>query len=154
MHWAKRKHPNRLPATYTRPHGVRHMLAFFDVQKDEFWGYFFLRKRWQETLRALKRLRACHPKDERIYLVFDNFSPHKRREIRLWAQKNNIRFVWTPTNASWLNRIECQFTEIRKFSLDNTYFRSHALLQKAMRKFIRYRNRRQKLKKRKQKTLP
>jgi hypothetical protein len=31
MHWAQRRHPQRLPATYTRHHGVRHLLAFFDV---------------------------------------------------------------------------------------------------------------------------
>lgn len=143
MHWAGRRHPQRLPATYTRYHGVRHLLAFFDVYRDQFWGYFFQRKRWQETLRAFKRLRKRYPRQIRIYLILDNFSPHKRPEIRRWARENNVCLVWTPTNASWLNRIECQFTEIRKFSLDNTYYKTHRQLQRAVRRFIRYRNKRQ-----------
>lgn len=143
MHWAGRRHPQRLPATYTRHHGVRHLLAFFDVHGDRFWGYFFQRKRWQETLRAFKRLRKLYPLRIRIYLILDNFSPHKRPEIRRWARENNVRLVWTPTNASWLNRIECQFTEIRKFSIDNTFFKTHRQLQRAVRRFIRYRNKRQ-----------
>lgn len=153
MHWAGRRHPQRLPATYTRYHGVRHLLAFFDVYRDQFWGYFFQRKRWQETLRAFKRLRKRYPRQIRIYLILDNFSPHKRPEIRRWARENNVCLVWTPTNASWLNRIECQFTEIRKFSLDNTYYKTHRQLQRAVRRFIRYRNKRQRNKPKKHTTL-
>lgn len=71
-------------------------------------------------------MRARYPLHERIYVVLDNFSPHRRGEIRRWAKRNNVVFVWTPTNASWLNRIECQFTELKKFVFHNTYFRSHA----------------------------
>jgi hypothetical protein len=27
-----------------------------------------------------------------------------------WAAANNVEFAHTPTNSSWLNRIEAQFT--------------------------------------------
>lgn len=150
MHWARRRHPQRQAATYARPHGVRHFLAFYDVQDDVLWGYFFQRKRSSETLQALKRLRKKYPEHETIYLVFDNFSPHKHRKVRRWVRKNKIVFVWTPTNASWLNRIECQFTELKKYSLDNAFYKTHNELQRAMLKFLRYRN----MRNRKRKSLP
>jgi transposase len=133
-----------LPATYTRPHGVRHFLAFYDVGRDALWGRFYPRKRWQEVLDALKTLRRRYPPDEIIYLVLDNFSPHKRKEVLRWAKLNKVKLVWTPTNASWLNRIECQFTEFRKFVFHNTYYKTHSAVKKAAFKFLRYRNHRQK----------
>jgi len=145
--WARRQHPNRLPATYRRLQGVQHLLAFYDVHQDILWGYNRPRKRWQELLEVLHRLRRRYPGDERIYLVLDNFSPHKRKEIRVWARMNNVRLVWTPTNASWLNRIECQFTELKKFVFDNTNYHSHREVRNAIIKFLTYRNRRNKKRK-------
>ena len=45
----------------------------------------------------------------RIYLVNDNLSLHWTPEIRAWAELHNVELVPTPTSASHLNRIECQF---------------------------------------------
>jgi len=103
--WGVEGSPTRLPATYTRTLGTRQYLAFYDLRQDKLWGYFSIRKRWMEVLQVLKRMRAMYPSDERIYLVLDNFSPHKRAEIKLWARSNKVSLVWTATNASWLNRI-------------------------------------------------
>jgi len=80
-----------------------------------------------------------YPVKERIYVILDNFSPHRRAEVRRWARKNNIIFVWTPTNASWLNKIECQFTELKRFVFHNSNYKSHAEVRTAMIKFLRYR---------------
>ncbi|MBI2486815.1 MAG: transposase [Deltaproteobacteria bacterium] len=146
-HYAKCTKPDRLPATYSRPHGVRHFLSFYDVHQDILWGYVRKRKRWQEVLDVLQLMRRRYPIEERIYLVLDNFSPHKRKEIRRWIRQNNVTLVWTPTNASWLNRIECQFTEIKKFVFDNTNYQTHQALIKALNKFITYRNKRNKKRK-------
>jgi transposase len=92
-------------------------------------------------------MRKRYPGDERIYLILDNFSPHRRKEIRRWARKNNVTLVWTPTNASWLNRIECQFTEIKKFVFENSNHQSHKKMYIALTKFITYRNKRNKKRK-------
>ncbi|WRY80309.1 hypothetical protein OG388_03340 [Streptomyces clavifer] len=37
-----------------------------------------------------------------------------------WAAANNVEIAYTPTNSSWLNRIEAQFTAPRYFTLDGT----------------------------------
>jgi transposase len=142
--WARKGKPHRLPATFHRTHGVRHLLAFYDVHEDFLWGYFRSRKRWQETLEILQRIRKRYPIEERIYLVMDNFSPHKRKEIRRSARRSNITIVWTPTNASWLNRIECQFTELKSAVFHNTFFREHSDVKNNTYGFLRYRNARNK----------
>ncbi|MET7970949.1 hypothetical protein [Micromonospora sp. NPDC005305] len=38
---------------------------------------------------------------------------------------NNAEFAYTPTNSSWLNRVEAQFTALRYFALDGTDHASH-----------------------------
>lgn len=138
--WAQQGQVDHLPATYPRPHGVRHFLAFYDVQSDELWGYFRCHKCWKDVLTALQRLRARYPAEDRLYVILDNFAPHRRPEIRQWARKNKIVLVWTPTYASWLNKIECQFTELRRFVFHNSNYQAHTEMRIAVLKFLRYRN--------------
>jgi transposase len=145
--WANQGKVDRLPATYTRQQGVRHWLAFYDVGTDRLWGYFCKRKRGTEVLKVLQRMRAMYPAHERIYLILDNFSPHGVKEVRRFVKKNKITLVWTPTNASWLNRIECQFTELKRFVFHNTNYKSHAEVRTATLKFLRYRHSRNKKRK-------
>ena len=63
-------------------------------------------------------------------IVLDNFSPHLStrtdRRVANWAAANNVELAYVPTNASWLNRIEAQFTALRYFALDGTDHTSHA----------------------------
>jgi len=133
-------HPKRLPATYTRPHGVQHWLAFYDVHHKKLWGYVRPRKRHQEVLEALRFLRKRYPKKQRIHLILDNFSPHRKEKVLLYCRKNNIHLIWTPTNASWLNPIECQFTHVKEFVIRGTNYRNHNELKMALNKYVIYRN--------------
>jgi hypothetical protein len=57
-----------------------------------------------------------------------------------YARSHKIKFYRTPTNASWLNRIECHFTALRKFALDNTDHRSHKEQQEATERYLSWRN--------------
>ena len=87
-------------------------------------------------------MRTRYALKERIYLILDNFSPHLRPEIRRWARKNNVSLVWTPTNASWLNHIEPEFTELHDFVLANSNYTSHDEMREAFIDFLKYRNNR------------
>jgi hypothetical protein len=55
----------------------------------------------------------------------DNYGPQKRPEVRAWCVAHNVELVFLPTNASWLNWIECEFTALRYFALNGTDHRSH-----------------------------
>jgi hypothetical protein len=46
-----------------------------------------------------------------------------------------------PTNASWLNPIECQFTPVKEFVIRNSNYANHAELSLALRRYATYRNR-------------
>ncbi|MEH0822411.1 MULTISPECIES: IS630 family transposase [unclassified Micromonospora] len=124
--WAERggrhKDPDREPrarrrATYTRPHGVRHQFAAYDLGKDQLYGHIKPTKTLTRFLEFCRYLRSLHPPQTRIAIVLDNYSPHlsTKKDTRVgdWAAANNVEFAYTPTNSSWLNRIEAQFTALR-----------------------------------------
>ena len=52
--WAARKHPDRLPATYHRTHGIRYFHGCYDLSQDRLWGITRLHKGGTYTLAALK----------------------------------------------------------------------------------------------------
>ena len=139
--WRPSRSPDRLPATYTRKHGVRHWLAFYDIHANTLWGYTKPRKRSREVLGVLKRMRRKYPPQERIHLILDNFSPHGTPEVRRWCRHNDVYLIWTPTNASWLNPIECQFTPVKEFVIRNSNYASHHDLSRALKRYADYRNR-------------
>jgi transposase len=145
----KRKDPEREPrprrrATYTRPHGVRHLFAAYDLGKDQLYGHIKKTKTRSKFLESCRYLRSLHPAEKRIAIVCDNYSPHlttKRcRRVADWADANNVEIVYTPTNSSWLNRIEAQFTALRYFALDGTDHPTHKAQGSMIRRYIIWRN--------------
>jgi len=139
--WAPEKHPVRHRATYTRPHGVRYYFGGYDVHANRLWMRATKRKRWQDFLRFLKSLRRRYADGRRLYLVLDNFSAHKRREVREWCEAHGIEQVFTATYASWMNRIECHFTAVKRFVISNSDHPDHAAIARAMQDYLRWRNR-------------
>jgi transposase len=134
----------RRRATYTRPHGVRHLLAAYDLSRDRLYGHIKPRKRRTEFLVFLRYLRTLYPPGVRLGIVLDNFSPHLStrtdRRVADWAAANNVELAYTPTNASWLNRIEAQFQALRYFTLDGTDHPSHQQQASMIRRYIAWRN--------------
>ena len=138
--WAPRKRAGRLRATYKRPHGVRYLFAAYDVHSDRLHGRLREHKNAGEVLAFFKQIRMRYDPRLRIYLVMDNLSTHKTEAIREWAESNNVELVFTPTYASFLNRIECHFWAIGEFVVKNTDYPAWDTLAKAMAEHIRYRN--------------
>src|SRR5438105_3818501 len=139
------KHVDRLRATYSRKGGVRHFLAFYDLETDRLYGRFTKRKRWTEFLSFLKWVRSRYPRHQKLHMVLDNYGPHLKEEVRAWAAKNNIRFYFTPTDGSWLNRIESHFAGLKKFALEPSDHRSHQDQQQAIETYLTWRNRKRDL---------
>jgi hypothetical protein len=78
--WCPAGCPARLRSTYRRTGGVRHMLAALDLSSGQITYRIRERKRWREFLAFLKLLRARWPA-QKLYLVVDNFSPHKHPKV-------------------------------------------------------------------------
>lgn len=140
-HYARSGHVDRLRATYNRHGGVRHMFGAYDLERDTLVGTFASKKNWTTYLAFLKWLRRQYPRKETLHIILDNATYHHKVEVLAYAKTHNIKFYWTPTNASWLNRIECHFTALKKFALDNTDYRSHAEQQEAIEQYLSWRNR-------------
>ena len=135
-------HPRRRRrATYKRPHGVRHLLAAYDLSTDRLYGHVKARKNRPAFKAFLRYVRSLHPAEVRIAVVLDNFSPHVSADIRAWAADHNVELAFVPFYASWLNRIEAQFQALRYFTLDGTDHESHEAQARMIRRYIAWRNR-------------
>ena len=99
----------RMRATYNRTGGVRHLFAAYDLGRDRLYGHIKPRKTRTRFLEFCQYVRNLYPREIRMAIVCDNFSPHlttkRDRRVGEWAQTNNIEIAYTPTNSSWLNRI-------------------------------------------------
>jgi transposase len=135
----------RMRATYTRPNGVRHLMAGYDLSTDRLYGHVVPKKGRTAFLAFVKYLRSLHPPEVRIAIVLDNFSPHlstkKDSRVGDWAAANNVELAYTPFYGSWLNRIEAQFTALRYFALDGTDHPTHRHQARMIRRYIAWRNR-------------
>ncbi len=141
---AEREPRRRRRATYNRLHGVRHLFAAYDLATDRLYGHVKDTKTRTQFLTFCRYLRSLYPAGVRLAIVCDNFSPHlttKRcRRVANWAEANNVEIAYTPTNSSWLNRIEAQFTALRYFALDGTDHASHREQASMIRRYIIWRN--------------
>ena len=135
----------RMRATFTRPNGVRHLMAGYDLSTDRLYGHVVKKKDRTAFLAFCRYLRSLHPPEVRIAIVLDNFSPHlstkKDPRVGEWAAANNVELAYVPFYASWLNRIEAQFTALRYFALDGTDHPSHQEQSRMIRRYIAWRNR-------------
>lgn len=138
--WAPAKRCERLRATYPKKNGVRRLFGAYDVHDDRFHGRLRTHKNSGEVLAFYKQIRMRYDPRLKIYLVADNLSTHKTQPIYEWAADSNVEFVFTPTYASFLNRIECHFWGIGEFVIKNADYPDWDALAKAMADHIRYRN--------------
>jgi transposase len=134
----------RMRATYTRTQGVRHLFAAYELGEDKLFGHVKPRKTRARFLEFCRYLRTLYPPGTRIAIVCDNFSPHlstaRDGRVGAWASANNVEIAYTPTNSSWLNRVEAQFTALRYFALDGTDHPSHKEQASMIRRYIIWRN--------------
>ncbi|TQS01967.1 transposase, partial [Microbispora hainanensis] len=86
--WRPAGSPARLRATYNRYNGVMHMIAALDLATGKLYYRIRTRKRRREVVSFLKTLRARWP-SEKLYVIADNFSPHKHPQVRAWAADND-----------------------------------------------------------------
>lgn len=116
------------------------MFGVYDMERDTLVGVFAAQKNWVSLLAFLKWVRRRYSSKEVLHVVLDNAGYHRKAQVLEYAAGHKIKFYWTPTNASRLNRIECHFTAMKKFTLDNTEDRSHAEQQAAIELCLSRRN--------------
>jgi transposase len=93
------------------------------------------------VLDFLKAIRRRYRKAKRIYLVMDNLSTHKTPDILQWCRRHQVSPVFTATNASWMNRVECHLTAAHYFVIKNSDPDDHRAVGLRMQEYLRWRNR-------------
>jgi hypothetical protein len=64
------------------------------------------------------------------------------RQPEVFVRRHRIELVYTPSNASWLNWVESEFTALRYFTLDGSDYPSHTAQETAIARYLRWRNHR------------
>ena len=101
------------------------------MNRDRLYGHMKTTKNRTKFLEFCRYLRSLYSPKVRIaiVIVMGNYSPHlsikKDTWAGEWAEANNLELAYVPTNASFLNRIECHFTALRYFALNSTDHHSH-----------------------------
>ncbi len=140
MCWASPRHPQRHRATFTRKQGTEQLHAFYDIHADCLVGRVRKRKTARDIAACFAQLRACYPIQLRIYVVMDNLSAN-RRAATDYFPGHNMEAVYLPTEASWLNAIECEFTVLHGATLKNSDDRDHLTRRRRLYRYLRWRNR-------------
>ena len=104
------------------------------------WMHHKKRKRWREVLSFLKAIRRRYKEQQKLFIVLDNMRTHMKKEVIQWCQNANVELVFTATNASWMNRIECHFAPTKQFVINNSDHPDHCSIGKAMQDYLRWRN--------------
>lgn len=138
--WATHRHPQRHRASYTRKQGVEQLHGFYDVHADCLVGCVRKRKTGKDIVACFKRLRKCYPIQLRLYVVMDNLSANVCAANEFFPN-HNMEAVYLPTDASWLNAIECEFTALHADTIKNSDDPDHLHRRYRIYRYIRWRNR-------------
>jgi hypothetical protein len=141
MCWAPKGKPQRHRATYTRKKGVEQLHGFYDVHANCLVGRVRKRKTAQDIVACFARLRQCYPRQIRIYVVMDNLSANIAA-ANAYFPKHNMEAAYLPTDASWLNAIESEFTPLHAATVKNSDDDNHLNRRRRIYRYLRWRNRR------------
>ena len=76
---------------------------------------------------------------QEVHVILDNYATHKSNDDWL-ARHPNVRFHFTPTSASWLNKVEIWFGIFTRKSLRGASFDSTEKLTQAIEAFVTHYN--------------
>ncbi|HEX6013963.1 MAG TPA: IS630 family transposase, partial [Geminicoccaceae bacterium] len=118
-------------------HGTTSLFAALDVKAGKVIGRCFPRHRAAEFRRFLDEIDASVPPGLDVRLVLDNSATHETASIGGWlAKRSRYHVHFTPTSASWINRVERWFGLLTERALRRGIHRSVAELERDIRAFI------------------
>jgi len=96
-----------------RRHGTTTLFAALNVLDGKVIGSCKQRHRHSEWLAFLRQINRETPENKQLHLIYDNYATHKHPKVREWlAAHLRFHIHFTPTSASWLNRVERFFRDI------------------------------------------
>lgn len=128
--------PERRTHDYMR-HGATTLFAALDIATGEVIGQLHRRHRSNEFLEFLRTIDNNVPAQLDIHLVMDNYGTRKTPKVRAWfARHPRFHVHFTPTSASWLNRVERWFATLTQKRIRRGTRRSTRQLEQAIHQYL------------------
>ena len=122
-------------------HGTTTLFAALNVLDGQVIGQCQPRHTHVEWLKFLRQIDRETPKDKTLHLIADNYATHKHPAVQQWLAKHpRFNMHFTPTSASWLNRVERFFRDLATERLRRGVFTSVAELIAAIDEYIAQHN--------------
>lgn len=130
---------------------IRHGTVTLFAALDYLQGTIFSRLEEKHThvqwLRFLKQLHRETAPEMTLHLILDNYSTHKKQEVKDWIEQRNrsqqktygndrIKLHFTPTSSSWMNLVERFFGDLSEQSIRKDSFGSVRELSKRIEDYI------------------
>src|SRR6202035_5720577 len=116
-------------------HGTTTLFAAFEVATGKVRAAHKKRPRRKEFLDFMDDIFAGYPK-ARLKVILDNLNTHKKNDE--WLKRHPlVTFHFTPTRASWLNRVEGWFSILQGQSLNGASFTSVEQVKQHIDAFIK-----------------
>ena len=121
--------------------GTTTLFAALNMLDGKVIGTCMKRHRHREFVNFLKLIDKSTPAGLDLHLIVDNYATHKTPAVKRWL-KTHTRFHlhFTPTSASWLNRVERFFGEITRKRIRRGVFTSVAELESAIMLYLENHN--------------
>jgi transposase len=122
-------------------HGTTTLFAALRLLDGKVIGQCMPKHRQEEFLRFLKRIDQETPKRVDLPLIVDNHGSHKTANVQHWLGKHpRFHLHFTPTSASWLNRVEGFFSQLTNQRIRRGAFKSVKELERAIMDYIALHN--------------
>jgi len=132
--------PARQTHDYLR-HGTTTLFAALNVLDGTVIGDCLPRHRHQEFIRFLQIIDTKTPPDLDLHLIVDNYGTHKHPRVQRWIKRHpRFHLHFTPTSSSWLNMVECWFSEITSKRIRRGSFKNVKELIMAIKQYIESHN--------------
>jgi transposase len=77
------------------------------------------------------------PKQYDVHLILDNYGTHKTALIHRWlAKRPRFHLHFTPTSSSWINLVECWFSQITRKRIRRGNFPNVKALETAIEDYL------------------
>lgn len=118
-------------------HGTTSLYAAFDVASGKVLGRVTKRHTAKDFLAFLEHINRSTPDGIDLHLILDNSSTHKTEDVLDYlADHPRFHLHFTPTSASWLNAVECWFSQLERRALYRGVFTSVGDLRRELRRYI------------------
>jgi transposase len=121
-------------------HGTQALLAALEMATGKVLAHVKQRRTSVNFLRFMDDVAAAFPGRD-LHVVLDNLNIHKNEAAQRWLERHpRVHFHYTPTQASWVNMVECFFSILSKRGLSQSVHRSKSQLKDFLLKFLTHYN--------------